>query len=1151
MPVQIVIGRAGSGKTLRCFEAVTAALRADPLGPPVYWIVPRQATFMTERALVTAPGIGAFCRARVLSFDSLGEEVLQECGGAAVPEVTALGRQMIIGHLLRKNADRLRVFGQAARQSGLATRLDATFDELEKNGRDLADLAALMDGLSQIVSKSGEQQALFDKIHDIRLIYEQYTAYLGQERLDRHRRLTQVLSCMQQSRRFKGAQVYVDGFAAFTEYERQVLAQLARVCERLEIMLLMDPSSPLLSDPHLLPDELGWFCSMEETYRRLHFTFKEQNVPIEETAVLKPVQRFAAPALAELEAQLQWRLSISRLPPDGIELLEAPDRRAEVDAVARRIRALWREGVRLREMAVLVRDLDPYHEIIAASFREHGIAYFVDRRRSMGHHPLLQFLRAALAVALHRWPHDAVMTLVKSGLSGLADEEADELENYVLEHRVRGSAWTASEPWTFSRKSLAREDEEAPPMVAARVDPLRRRLAAPLASFAKKASAKGQSIRSLVLAILELLNRFNVQQALQDWMKRAHEAGDYEQRDQHEQVWTGLVDLLDQMVALIGDEPATLADFVDILESGLEGFELALTPPTTDQLLVGQVDRTRTPDVKVALVLGMNEGVFPRLPVEDSVLSDAERRELRQRKLEIQADTQRKLLDENLLAYIALTRASHRLIVARSLTDGAGKSSGPSPYWRRLQSLFPSLSPVSVQVHPIGTPRQLIVSLMHWVRSLDKELTGEVEPALYHWLASHPPADDAIDVMRFRAWKALSYTNEPGLSRETARLLFTSPLTASVTRIESFAACPFRHFAQYGLALRPRDDEESVSALDLGNVFHHVLEKIVATMIEQKQKWQDVPAEKRKALIHATAQEVGRQLRDEIMLSSARNRYLLERIERTLEDVTAAQEAAARRGQFAPAFAELTFGEDGEVPGLEIITPSKKKVVLCGKIDRVDVVADQAAVAVIDYKLRGNTLALDRVYHGLSLQLLTYLLVLRENGHKSATLSKKPLTPAAAFYVTLLRQLEDVKHPDEAKVDDPAKLDLRVKPRGIFESSHFKSLDGECSGGRSDVVAAQINKDGTFGNRRGTDVAEAAEFAALIDHVHKRIAELCDQILSGRIDIRPYLINNLSPCPACDYRPVCRFDPSINRYQVLEKLSREQVLSKLTQGGDQ
>jgi ATP-dependent helicase/nuclease subunit B len=393
----------------------------------------------------------------------------------------------------------------------------------------------------------------------------------------------------------------------------------------------------------------------------------------------------------------------------------------------------------------------------------------------------------------------------------------------------------------------------------------------------------------------------------------------------------------------------------------------------------------------------------------------------------------------------------------------------------------------------------------------------------------------------------LGYANQAKLSKAIALKMFASPLHASVTRIESFAACPFKHFARYGLELRERDDDQAVSALDLGNVFHHILEKIVATMLAEQKKWQDLSADRRRQIIHTVAQEVGQQLRGEIMLSSARNRYLLERIEQTLQEVTAAQEAAARRGEFSPAFAELSFGgENAQLPGLEIQTPSKRKLILQGRIDRVDVIADQAAFAVIDYKLHGNNLSLDRVYHGLSLQLLTYLLVLRENGEK---LIGRKMTPAAAFYIKLLRQLEDVKHPDEAECEDPALRDLRIKPRGIFEAGYLQHLDGNCTGGESQVVNAFLKADGSHGNKRRTDVADHAEFSALIDHVRQRLGQLGDLILAGQIDLHPYQIRGVSPCPNCEFRPVCRFDPAINRYKHLDPIGREEVLKKVVEGG--
>src|SRR5581483_7395047 len=249
----------------------------------------------------------------------------------------------------------------------------------------------------------------------------------------------------------------------------------------------------------------------------------------------------------------------------------------------------------------------------------------------------------------------------------------------------------------------------------------------------------------------------------------------------------------------------------------------------------------------------------------------------------------------------------------------------------------------------------------------------------------------------------LSYDNQAQLSADVARLLFKSPLTASVSQIETFATCPFKHFARYALKLSEREDAE-VSALDLGNVYHGILENLVRDMVKVHKTWGADPRNVTDAAIQRYARQIGEALKGELMLSSARNQYLLSHVQRTLGQVIDTQSAGAARGRFKPIRAELTFGfDDGAgLAALELSTAQRNVLRLRGKIDRVDLLEDQAAFAVIDYKLSGNQLSLDRVYHGISLQLLTYLLVLQTAGE---SLAGKKLTPAAAFYVKLLRQL--------------------------------------------------------------------------------------------------------------------------------------------------
>lgn len=1149
MAVTFVIGRAGSGKTHHCFTSIVEAMRKDPLGPPIFWLLPRQATFNAERELTCSSGLGGFCRTRVLSFDQFGRWVNEECGGSTIPEITPLGRQMILGHLLRKLEPRLELFGGSARRIGLAAQLDRAFTELEQSGASGEEMAAVVAELDRASAGNLEVASLAAKLRDMALVYEEYHGYLGQERFDQHLRSAHVLKLLERCASLRRGQFFVDDFSNFDDVQRRMLVSIAKIAESVQVCLLLDPASPTLRDPKHLPDAMNLFHRTEQTYRRLFLAFHDAGVPLTPPILLREPGRFAnSAALARLERCFDGKAT-QPVGSDGIELIEAVDCRGEIDAVAAQIRALLAEGFRQRDIAVLARDLTTYHDHVSASFAEHGISFFVDRRRSAAHHPLLRLVRCVLDIARCDWPIDAVVDLLKTGLVNMTSEQADAIENYLLAHDLRGAdAWASERSWETPGLP-ADDDSQESSAFSVPIDAARRKFVAIISPSLKRLGKAGEiPLRNIALEIFTLIENLGVRPRLEQWIAAARAASQIEQAEEHEQIWAELTSLFQQMVDLLGDEPMSLQRFSDVLESGLESFDLALTPPTVDQVLVGQVDRTRSPLLRAVFVVGLCEGGFPAPPGDAPVLSDRERRELAKLRPDLASDSRRRLLDERLLGYVALTRSGDRLYLSRPLVDDGHRPVGPSVFWQRVAALFPEAPlrrpPPAGVLGPkdIVTPRQLIGGLLRHARQpVGDDADRLVWRALERWLQKRPRVNDAIVALYARARSALSYKNEAALQPQTRSALFPAPLSAGIRQLESFAACPYQHFARFGLHLRPRS-RQAFGASESSRLYRRLLDRLMNQAIRSEREWGTEQPPIDEADIENALRTIDGDLAEALASSGGRGRYLLARARRMLEFFLAAQRETIKRSRFRPAFVGVRFGHGGQMAALQIATPGGRQLAVEGRIDRVDLLDAGNGCCAIDYRLATGPLSIDRLFHGLSLQLLTELLALQDNGN---SLAGKKLDPAGGFTVSLLRRIDDIKHPDDAPDPTDPAFCLTVKPRGIFTADRLLQFDRDFAGGRSQVVQAHVNKDGSLGYRSSCDVADEAEFQATLLHVREKLGDLADQIVSGDISIAPYRMNDQSPCVYCDVRSLCRFQAPGNHYRHLKALGREGALAAM------
>ncbi len=1158
MPVRFVVGRAGSGKTWRCLEAVRARLREDPVGGSrLLLLVPEQASFQMERALIETPDIHGFIRCEVLSFQRLAYRIFAETGAdprRADQTIGPLGRMMAIRRLIRREKNNLRLLGRVADKPGLVRQVSSALDELMRADLEPATLAELAEQYQD------NNPLAAAKLTDLTRLYRAYLDYLEGGRLDPAQYLHLAAEKLDACTWLTGAEVWVDGFAGFTQQEYVLLIKLAQRAASVEIALLVDPRASAVEATELPKTTFSLFARTERTLVRLRRDLTAAGIPIAETIRLNPSTppRFRAPELATLEKHLFRTVPEhdAATEPTAIALMELPNRRGEVAAAVAEIRRLTQQSaspLRYRDIAVVVRDLTEYHDLLSASLRAAGIPFFIDRRQPTTNHPLIELIRGLLAVAADDCRLESVRLTLKTGLLPIADDDADALENYLLAHGIAGyDAW--QQPWTFTRLFKRRGRKaglsDAQKSILNRVNQTRQAWLGAVGPWLETAAtAEGNQGRAWASALFACLARVGAGTQLERWAHDAELDGRSDEADNHRQVWVDFVRFLDEFVLALGGDRMGITEFRETVEAGLAEFDLGLAPPTLDQVLVGAIERSRHPPVRAVLLLGFDEQHFPMRRTEDPLLGDIERDDLDQAGMEIGPSRQRQLLDERMLAYIAMTRAGERLWISCPRAADDGKPVEPSAYLQDLLAAMPGLRlqrcndpRLTRSTEDISRIPELAERLAEELRSRPKNEDEPAPTARARWNSIYEAA------RRHETWRhtlgiclaGLAYRNqamlEPGLMEKAV----SSPFSASVSRLEKFASCPFAHFAEYTLALQQRM-EADLGALDLGNISHAVLEVFIAELTKENRRLGDLNDDAVVARIDRIATELAPQLGGDMMLAEARNAYLFDRSRDHLRRVVQWQRDAARSGRYYPVGTEREFGyRKGEM--VVITTPRGRRVQLHGIIDRVDVVelADSYGAAVVDYKnTRERKLDLTRVYHGLTLQLVGYLLALREAGE---SLTGRKVRPVAAFYLPLLQGFETMSHPSQA-----ASATEAYRFRGILDLTALDGLDTSAASDRkSRYMSAGLTKEGK--PHQNSDLASPNEFEAMMAHVSRKMGELADSLLDGNVSVTPYRLNKSSPCGLCPYMAVCRYEADWQPPNTLAPLGRRaDILKRLTE----
>jgi ATP-dependent helicase/nuclease subunit B len=1145
MAVQFILGRSGTGKTSCCIKSIIDELR-KPAGRPLILLVPEQATYQAERAVVADERIPGYHRLHVLSFDRL--QFLLSGKNTARPNVSRIARQMAVHRILLDNKDKLNIFKKLVSRPGLARRMEQTIRELNQYAKTPDDIRELLGVLAQ--DQGGNLAVL--KFSDIALILEEYLKFIRADYLDPDIQLLHACRRVSSSALTKGAKLWVDGFAGFTGAELEVLTELLKASSHAKIALCLDPSRIDPANPAIDEiDPADLFYPTRRTYAELVARIKKCRLQLTDPLLLEKAVRFSAcPALDHVERNIFNNEPHTLDSADNIRIMSAPNERAEADFVAAQIlRLVKQKNYRYRDIAVIASDIDSYEHYVRASFADYGIPYFIDKRKKLNQHPVVQLISSALKVVTEGFSHGDIFACLKTDLMPIEPYHIDLLENYCLAFGITSDDWQADKQWSFADTDDESFDEQ-------RINQIRLKAVRPLRKLRDALCPEGDSAalhspEQFTRIIFAFLDDLHVKETLAAWIETEEKTEIYAAADEHQQFYNRLLDIFDELVQIFAGRTMPAEQFVEIINSAFSQLTLAFIPPTLDQVLVGSIERSRHPDLKAVFLVGACQRNFPVPLITHTLLTDRDRRLAESADFRLAAASGRQLAERQYLAYIAFTRPSQYLCVTYPSVDEKGAAVPRSQFIDNLQSLFENLCEESIagrrtKLQDVQSENELTDRLCTGLGkdaddsdTLDKENLGR--------LLQDMCSDKRFEELSENVLSAVNYDNRAELNSSVVDGLFGPHIHSSATRLSTFAACPYRYFARYTLHLEKRK-EFKFEPLDLGSFYHSVLDALLKAVNRRKR---DFAAIENQELLSILKEQIQKVIQADTFISSfirhsPHNAFIISSAAEVLEDCVLAIAQMVRAGSFRPAVSEVSFGRARDasrsIGKYELTLADSRSISFNGKIDRIDIaeIDGQNTALIFDYKRSRSAARFSwaNLYHGLDIQLPLYMLALRN----AARCEIEPLSSAdaaGAFYMPIEVAAE------RAALDEIPKKEEKFchKAYGIFNGEYYRLLDS--TGSNSYYNFFVTKKGDQYGKENISGALRPSDFEKVLTFTTEKIIDLAEQIVSGCIVAEPYRLSGSSPCSYCEYQSVCRFDWQINDYNHLLALPKSRVLEMM------
>ena len=1048
----------------------------------------------------------------------MAHRVINEIGGINNNQITNTGKAMLLSNVMEKQKENLKFLGKTDKNLDLSLRM---ITELKKNNISEIMLSENIDNI--------EDEYIKLKLKDINLLYNDFNKSILDKYLDDDDLLSLIKDKLKQSSMFKNAYIYIDEFAGFTKQEYNIIEELLNLAKQVSVTMCTDSL-----EKSLYPEN-DIFSPNKNTISKLEDIASKNNIEILNPVKLDKQFRYKNEELKYLSENL-YSMNNKKYSEscENIKLFLASNSYSEIENVANNIIELVRDkGYKYKDISIITKEIDVYSSLINSIFNKYNIPVFVDEKKDLNQNILVKYIIAVLDIFSKSWNLESVFNYLKTGfISDLSNNDIYILENYCKKCGITGFKKFENE-WTIITES--KEDIE-------KLNNLRIKIITPLLEF-KEQLGKDKTVKDITKSLYIFLEKNNIKEILLNKINKFNELGNIELANIYNTSWDLLIEILDELVLILGDEKISFESYTNLLKVGFNNSSLGKIPATLDEVIVGDVDRTRSGKKKVIFIIGLNDGKFPSVNKNEGFINDEERIYLKEKGIELAKTTKEQIYDENFNIYKAFGVAEEKLYLSYPASDNEGKGLRKSVLINKVKKIFPELEEESdiVQTKTYISSRDITFDLL--LLNLRKYLNGEeIDPI---WLEIYKIYSEDKDYKEKleKGIQGFYYSNiGENISKENLEKLYGNTLKTSISKLESYKRCPFSYYLKYGLKLSDRTGLK-LEKLDTGTLMHDIIDNFFEFLKEKNVSVKQIQDEEIDKIIEEILNSKLQLKQNYIFNSISKYVVLTKRLKKVVTRAVRYIINTLKYSNFSVLGTEIEFGENKQYEPIQINLENGKKVEIIGKIDRIDIAENKNGkyIRIIDYKSSVKNIDLNEVVAGIQIQLLTYL---------DAVSKKENADLAGVLYFNLIEPIIKAKnkHLTEEQLEQEIRNNFKMNGLILGDVDVVKMMDNNLVTGNSNIVPAYIDKDGNLSKSKPS-ILEKEDFLALQNKVEKVIKQISKEILSGEITQKPIYLqkNKRIACEFCNYKAICGFDSKLcnNNYNYIPNLPKNEVLAKL------